>query len=74
MSKATEDQVGGDHYVNMGIQPAEYIHANRLGFLEGAIIKYASRHWRKGGAEDIKKLIHTAELLLQLEYKQEYQR
>ena len=62
-------QEGGSHY-HTAIQPIEYIHANELGFIEGNIIKYATRHKSKNGAEDIKKIIHYCELLLELEYGQ----
>lgn len=67
-SSAKDDQVGGDHYKSLAIQPAEFIHRNGLGYLEGNIVKYASRHRQKGGAQDIRKIIHYAELLLELEY------
>ena len=62
-----ERQEGGSHY-DLPIQPLEYIHANGLGYIEGNIIKYATRHKAKNGAEDIKKIIHYCELLLELEY------
>lgn len=62
------EQVGGDHYMEMAIQPIEFIQQNRLGFCEGNIIKYACRHQSKGKAEDVRKIIHYARLLLQLEY------
>ena len=64
---AKDKQVGGNHY-DWAIQPIEYITANNLGFIEGNIIKYATRHERKNGAEDIKKIIHYCELLLELKY------
>jgi len=67
MTKALDKQEGGSHY-DLPIQPLEYIHANRLGYIEGNIIKYATRHRNKNGAEDIKKIIHYCELLLELEY------
>mgnify|MGYP000956821160 CR=1 FL=1 len=67
---ATERQVGGDHY-DLPIQPVKYIHANGLGFIEGNIVKYITRHRQKNGAEDIKKIIHYCELLLALEYGDE---
>jgi hypothetical protein len=41
---------------------------NKLPFIDGCIVKYASRHRSKNGAEDIKKIIHYCELLLELEY------
>lgn len=63
-------QEGGDHYKNSKIQPVEYIHANGLGFCEGNVIKYVTRHKSKNGSEDIKKAIHYLELLLELEYNE----
>lgn len=68
-----ETQVGGDHYRSMKIQPAEFIHANGIPFLEGCVIKYACRHRAKGKADDIRKAIHFLELLLRLEYKADMQ-
>ena len=65
-----DNQVGGDHY-KLAIQPTVYIFANKLGFIEGNIIKYATRHRDKGGAQDIRKVIHYAQLLLKLEYGEE---
>lgn len=65
---AKDEQIGGEHYRSMAIQPAEFIHKNGLGYLEGNIIKYISRHSQKGGAQDIRKIIHYAELVLELEY------
>jgi hypothetical protein len=61
-------QVGGNHYMNFAIMPIEYISKNNLDFLEGNIIKYISRHKHKNGAEDIKKVIHYAELILEIQY------
>ena len=54
----------------MQIQPVEYITQNRLGFLEGTVVKYVSRHRAKGGAQDLRKAIHALELLLLIEYRQ----
>ena len=67
--KASSQQVGGNHYCNMAIQPAEYAQLNQLNFCESAVIKYVSRHRNKNGAEDIKKAIHFLNLLLEIEYK-----
>lgn len=66
-NSALTHQPGGDHYMKQGIQPVVYIHANNLGFCEGNIVKYATRWRHKGGKEDILKIIHYAELLLELE-------
>lgn len=62
-------QIGGSHYSSMAIQPAEFIHRNGLGFLEGNIIKYVVRHKSKNGVEDLKKARHYLDMLIDLEYK-----
>ena len=70
--KATLKQVGGSHYKDCKIQPVEYIVGNDLTFLEGNIIKYVTRHRRKGeGRKDIEKVIHYAEMILEMEYNDE---
>ena len=67
-TKATDKQVGGDHYKDCVIQPVDYILKNNLDFLEGNVIKYITRHKTKNGIEDIRKVIHYAELILELKY------
>ena len=62
-------QVGGDHYKNLAIQPAEYIHANNIGFFEGNVIKYVSRWKQKNGIADLEKAAHYIDLLIELESK-----
>ena len=64
----TQQQVGGDHYNKLGIQPISYIYENNLTYLEGNVIKYVTRHRDKGGALDIEKAIHYLSLILELEY------
>ena len=66
-------QVGGEHYKNLAIQPVAYIHANNLSFLEGNVVKYITRHKTKNKAQDIRKVIHYAQLILQLEYNEMYE-
>ena len=69
---ARDYQVGGDHYKKLQIQPVEYIYANELDFLEGNVVKYITRHRRKGeGARDIEKVIHYCELILEKDYGRE---
>lgn len=65
---ALSSQVGGDHYRQMKIQPVEFIIANGIGFLAGNVIKYAARYKAKGGAEDVRKIIHYCKLILEFEY------
>mgnify|MGYP006406015375 FL=1 len=68
MIKASDKQIGGSHYKDFKIMPIEYITQNKLDFCEGNIVKYISRHGKKNGAEDIKKVIHYAELILEQKY------
>ena len=66
---ALDIQVGGDHYKNLAIHPAEYIHANNIGFFEGNVIKYVSRWRQKNGIADLEKAAHYIDLLIELESK-----
>ena len=66
--KASERQVNGAHYKDFAIQPAEFVHRNKLGFLEGNVIKYVCRHGAKHGREDLLKARHYIDLLLEWEY------
>lgn len=64
LTSPLDKQVAGTHYKSMKIQPVEFILANDLGFCEGNIIKYTCRYRQKGGIEDLRKVIHYAELLI----------
>ena len=68
MKEALRKQVGGNHYKDFKFQPIGFIHANRLGFLEGCVVKRICRYKAKGGIEDLKKIQHEIELLIALEY------
>lgn len=62
-----DTQVGGSHYTSCSIQPIEFIHANGLGYAEGAVVKYVTRWKHKNGVEDLKKARHFLDLLIELE-------
>jgi len=62
--KSYKKQVGGNHYKNYKIQPVEFIIKNNIGFVEGNIIKYILRFKEKGGVQDLKKVKHYIELLI----------
>jgi len=68
VSSPLTEQIGGDHYKTLTIQPVEFITANKLPFLEGCVIKRVCRHRSKNKAEDIRKAIHELKLILKLEY------
>ena len=63
-----EEQVGGKHYKNFRIQPAEFINENKLLFAEGNAIKYICRHSVKGKQQDIEKAIHYLKMILERDY------
>ena len=65
--RATDRQIGGNHYKNFKIQPIEFITANKLNFIQGCVIKYICRYNKKNGNEDLDKVIHYCELLKELE-------
>ncbi len=65
---ANNKQVGGSHY-KTAIQPIEYIMANDLDFCEGNIVKYATRWRSKGGVEDLRKIKHYCDFLIERELK-----
>tara|TARA_R110000803_G_scaffold19688_1_gene51351 strand:+ start:2619 stop:2822 length:204 start_codon:yes stop_codon:yes gene_type:complete len=62
---AFKKQINGNHYSKLKIQPTQYIIENKLGYIEGNVIKYVTRHKDKNGKEDIKKAIHYLEMLLE---------
>ena len=69
---ASNQQIGGSHYKDCAIQPIDFIMANNFGFCEGNIIKYTTRHKKKGeGKKDLEKVIHYAQLLIEKKYGDE---
>jgi len=74
MNDAKKTQIGGNHYSKLAIQPFDYCHKNHLEGAESAVIAYVTRHRDKGKAMDLKKAIHTLELLLDAEYGEKYDR
>jgi hypothetical protein len=64
-----EVQIAGSHYKGKKIQPVEYIHANNLNFLEGCIVKRITRWRDKDGFQDLEKIKHEVDLLIEMEKK-----
>jgi hypothetical protein len=64
---ALDEQVGGEHYKNLAIQPVEFIHTNGIGYIEGCVIKYVTRWRSKGGLDDLLKARHYLDVLIELE-------
>ena len=72
MANATEDnplnqQIGGEHYKKLKIQPMEYSMANGLDACQHTIIKYVTRFRDKGGIQDLEKAKHCIDMLIQFE-------
>ena len=61
---ANDRQVSGAHY-KTEIQPWDFIVANKLGYLEGNIIKYVCRYKEKNGIVDLHKAQHYLEKLIE---------
>ena len=68
---ALDMQVGGGHYKDMVIQPAEFNQRDKIPYCEANAIKYICRHRSKNGIEDLKKAKHYIDLLIQMEYNNE---
>ena len=72
MSDSFNRQVGGSHYKDFAIQPIYFCQKNGLGAAESSIVKYACR-WKKkhtGNLDDLRKIIHYAELLIEMEMEE----
>jgi hypothetical protein len=54
-SEKNNSKVDHPSHYNQGIETIEYIDSWSLGFYEGNIIKYVTRHPFKNGLEDLKK-------------------
>ena len=68
-SKVYNKQIGGSHYKDMKIQPAQFINDNKLLFAEGNAIKYICRHKHKGERQDLEKAKHYIDMILERDYK-----
>ena len=63
---ALDEQVGGDHYRKLGIQPIELIRDINANFFQGNVIKYVTRYKDKNGVKDLEKARHYLELMREL--------
>ena len=66
---ALDTQISGDHYKKLKIQPMEYSMANKLDACQHTAIKYITRFRDKNGVEDLRKAIHTIEMLIEFEQR-----
>lgn len=61
---ANERQVGGNHYRST-IQHWDFVTYHGIGYLEGCLTKYISRHHKKNGLQDLEKAEHYLEKLIE---------
>ena len=62
-------QIGGSHYKDMVIQPAEYCEYNNIPALEASVIKYVSRHMNKNGVQDLEKAKDLINMIIEMRYE-----
>ena len=62
-------QIGGNHYLEMKMQPSEFINRNKLQFAEGNAIKYICRHQDKGEIQDLEKAKHYIDMIIERDYR-----
>jgi hypothetical protein len=74
MSQENKNQVAGQHYKQLAIQPWDYIIANDIGYMEGSVIKYISRWRNKNGLEDLYKARHFLNKLIETEEEKQNDR
>jgi hypothetical protein len=65
MSKANNQQVGGDHY-QQPIQHWDYVYENDIPYHEAMVIRYVERWRRKNGIEDLQKARHFVDKLIEI--------
>lgn len=59
---ALDEQVAGDHYRNMGLQPMEFSVKNGWDAAAHTALKYLSRYRDKNGLQDLEKARHCLKL------------
>jgi hypothetical protein len=78
-TETSSRQIGGNHYLNMTIQPWDAMQSwmsaeEYAGFLRGNVIKYIARYRNKNGLEDLKKARHYLERLIEIEAAKQVER
>ena len=61
---AWNNQIGGDHYKKLAIQPMEYALQNKLDYAQANVVKYVTRHADKNGKADLLKAKHCIDLMI----------
>jgi len=64
---ALDEQIGGYHYKNFKIQPIEFSYHNKLGFIEGDIVKRLCRYQtQEDPLKDLNKIKHEIDLIIEM--------
>lgn len=66
MESSLDIQIGGNHYKKFAYQPVQFAVDMSLNFIQGNIVKYVSRYKDKNGVEDLRKVLHYAQLGIEL--------
>jgi len=61
-----ENQVGGNHYEALKVEPVKVFAAFNFNWFQGEILKYVSRFQRKNGEQDLNKAIHISQMAVDL--------
>lgn len=61
-TKTKEQQVGGNHYEILKVEPVKIFVAFNFNWFQGEILKYVSRFPNKKGEEDLMKAVHIAQM------------
>jgi len=65
-TKMNENQVGGNHYEALKVEPVKVFAAFNFNWFQGEILKYVSRFQRKNGEQDLNKAIHISQMAVDL--------
>lgn len=60
--KATDKQIGGNHYKGFAIQPIVFATLNNLNPCQYSVLKYVCRYKGKNGKQDLEKALHFIDL------------
>lgn len=63
-NSAWDDQIAGNHYKDLKIQPMEFSMRNGLNALQHTAVEYITRFRAKAGVEDLKKARHSVNMLI----------
>lgn len=65
-TKTNENQVGGNHYEALKVEPVKVFAAFNFNWFQGEILKYVSRFQRKNREQDLDKAIHISQMAVDL--------